>query len=177
MLVHRYWTGPGLPPCVSATSAVHASQYGALRDWTDETLPPRIKRAVDRVEDYVPEAHRPRHRANVARLLLLQEFGGLWVDHDLIIISLPSAEMPWTAWSGSRICSAVLAFEKGDSRLALALENVTPSDSSVTASGEGMLTDVWGGERIPYYRLPFNRDGSKDRAGTPWAVHLWSTGC
>jgi len=175
--IHRYWTGDAPLPCISALGAQYAAPFAVIRDWTDETLPPDIKDAIDAVTDYVPEEQRARHRGNVARLHLLRRFGGLWLDHDVILLSIPSQQAPWTAWAGSSLCSAIMCFDPDDLRLGKAISAIAPAESSIDASGERMLSRLWASApEITYHHLAYDRDGVRNPMARVWAIHDWNTG-
>jgi hypothetical protein len=176
-VIHRYWTGDAPAPCISVLGAQYAAPFAVIRDWTDDTLPDDIKTAVDKVTDYVPEDQRARHRGNVVRLHLLRRFGGLWLDHDVILLSIPSQQAPWLAWAGSSLCSAIMCFDPGDRRLDKAISSIAPAESSVDASGERMLSRLWlGDEGITYHHLAYDRDGVRNPHAHLWAIHDWNTG-
>lgn len=177
MQIHRYWTGDASKPDMSAFARGLASQFGTVTDWTDDILPSDVASAVDKRMDYVPDTglYRARHRSNLVRLRLLHQFGGLWLDHDVLLLDLPKPDGPWIAMSNRMTCSAAMRFEAGDDRLEKAWDKMTPGNSPRTSSGEWFLHHVWGDE-VKRIELPFDVWGVRQPYADQWAIHFWYSG-
>jgi hypothetical protein len=177
MMIHRYWTGDAPLQSFSEYTKKVASRLGDVTDWTDETLPEHIRELADQHENDVPN-NRPRQRANVVRLALLHEFGGVWIDHDVLFFRDPSIGVRglWAASSNGRLCSAVIGSDAGDPLLSSALSMLKPADSTPEASGELLLGGLWAYKVHTYPFLLDYNGGIGDQSPKPWAIHLWSTG-
>lgn len=145
-----------------------------VKDWSDRTLPADVVAWLDRHDDDCHPDDQLRHRANLARLWLLNEHGGWWVDHDVILTArLDTLPYPMAAAHGT-LCSCVLGLPKQHPTLTAALEVVDanePSDRrSPVVSGEALLNRL----RTPDVRLlPLAYDASGRSLGGTWAVHLY----
>lgn len=173
-MIHRYWTGPKNLPVVSNAAYVMASQFGIVTDWTDNMLPDYTRSIIDKYETYVPENVRTKQRANIARLGLLYEFGGLWIDHDVLLMDVPDAGPLWAAHDGRGLCSCVIYAEPESDRIWEAINSIRHSGTARYSSGEEMLADIW--TDVPTVSLPYAMDGSTIEGAEPWAIHLWATG-
>lgn len=173
--VHRYWTGTRRQPSISGFAKRCAERNGSLHDWTDATLPVDIREHLDELTPLAPPFARNTHRANVVRLLLLQKFGGVWLDHDAIIIDMPDRSSAWSAWAGGRVASSIMYFPSGHPLLQIAIDGIRSDKSAVRASGEIMLTREWADQDMTYHPLPFDASGRRDDNALPWAVHVWNS--
>jgi hypothetical protein len=173
--IHRYWTGDAPLPTSSGFAGRTVRVHGVLRDWTDDTLPIDIREQMEVKASLVPEKARVKHRSNVVRLLLLQRFGGVWLDHDAIIIDMPDRREAWAAWAGERVASSIMYFPSKHPSLQVALDNIRPDTAAVKSSGEIMLTRVWTEHHLTYHPLPLDAAGRRDKDALPWAVHTWNS--
>ena len=171
--VHRYWTGTAPVPAISAAATPYLSKLGFLTDWTDDTLPPDIKAAVDAADGGVPRFEHSIQRRNVARLHLLRTFGGLWVEHDVLVLYLPGDDAPWSAWAGTSICPDVLRCDADEPLLTSAINAIAPAESATKSSGAAMLGHVWGSTNMRYQRLPYDSAQRFDPTAKNWAIHTW----
>lgn len=177
LTVHRYWTGLRRVPSVSPYARRVALGLGLdVQDWDDATLPRAVREQVDALSGCVPDRWAPRHRANVARLALLHEHGGIWLDHDAMLLRVPDWQPGWVAWANGRYCTALMGFEAGDPRLALALAGVHEAPTTPEASGERMLAGAWADQGVHRVPLPFGWYGEPETGADLWAVHCWASG-
>lgn len=188
--IHRYWEGPPdeLEHWTRRTvAAMHPA--ARLRMWTPHHLPADVKRRLDDLApagpEGAPDVPGRRHRSNIARYLLLQQSGGLWLDADVIpLADLTASDKPWTAALGSRRENSVLWFPRPEHPLLAAmLTAIADADPALPVperSGSRLLNVI--GMNFPTVLheprvLPFDAAGDRttvnDRA--PLAVHLWST--
>jgi mannosyltransferase OCH1-like enzyme len=149
-----------------------ADKLGDFIDWTDETLPDEILAEMAKHEKKVPYKYWKLQRGNVARLCLLRQFGGVWIDHDVILLRHPDHTRSWMARDGAYACSAVVCFpQAGDPLLDLALDSITEKYTARDSSGEAMLHTIW--PDLPRVPFTFGYEGSEENE--PWAVHLWGS--
>lgn len=178
MILHRYWHGNDNPPAEPWLHQVLTNLHPDLqvRDWTDRDLPPALasRLAVD------PLGADPRHRANVARWWLLDAYGGVWLDHDVI----PLRPLPQGAWTAAldttrTACAVRLPQGHGLPRAMLDAIDATPRDAASTTvdtSGDHLLQRVAAGwPAVDTLPLPFDALGHPIPGIASWAVHLWTT--
>src|SRR4051794_38868686 len=104
--IHRYWDGPPQAEHQWTARVVTSLHPGAaLTDWTPEGLPPDVR--------VLTGSGDVRHDANMVRYALLSQFGGLWLDHDVIPLrSLLGSARCWTAGVGQCHEGSVMWFPK-----------------------------------------------------------------
>lgn len=179
VIIHRYWTDSQIAkPETSALACKVASSFGHVLEWTDKSLPPRIVGMVDEKMSMVRSGNPlvlAKHRANMVRLLLLHDRGGIWIDHDVFLLSIPDVAPPWIAVSTDGYCSAAMRFNVGDNRLLAAFHTIAPAPSARECSGELHLAKRWRNSGINTVPFPFNANGEPvdPSAGPAWAVHTW----
>jgi hypothetical protein len=171
--IHRYWTGDSPKPSSSVLAGRIANGFGELNDWTDATLPVPILDIIDEHINDVPADQQNRHKSNIARYALLLYFGGIWMDHDVVLMSVPARGIPWVASSNGYIVSSIMSFPAGDRHLSKALESLREGDTSYQASGGGMLEEIW--TDVHRFTLPWSYEGVRDRQSQPWALHFWAS--
>jgi len=176
--VHRFWTGPSLPGQGWATAVVQRAHPDAeVAGWTLETLPADLLSLLDPGDD-------PRHLSNVVRYWLLHEYGGLWLDHDVIPLrDLTGARQPWTASLRGRREGAVMWFPAPGHQMlaelvAVAALGTSPSAPSPLRSGAAVLHRV--GLRYPDVAyeprvLPIDARGCPTGVAEVWALSRWQT--
>lgn len=170
--IHRYWTGGAAKPASSVLAGRIAANFGEVIDWTEADIPEPITAIVDAHIDDVPEDQRIRHSSNIIRYGLLAFYGGIWMDHDVVLMSLP-ARGAWVASSNGFIVSSVMSFPAGDPHPQMALESLRVGDTSYQASGGGVLQEIWTDVRkVP---LPWSYEGVRERSAQPWALHFWGS--
>lgn len=175
-MIHRYWTGQGHG---RPWTGMLARGFGMqVVDWDDTTVPADILAFADARADLVIDKDRLRHRSNIVRLLLLQRHGGVYIDHDVILLRPLNVldPEPWAAAHGS-LCSCVLSFPKDHPWLAQAIERLPETGEGLTsreASGEHFLARQW--PRITRRALPFDTRGQRVPNSALWAVHLFDGG-
>jgi hypothetical protein len=169
-VIHRFWDGPGEPPYKNFTGLLTRRE---VTDWTMDTLPVAIKTQVEELDHLAPEGRLERHRSNIARVLLLIEFGGVWIDYDVLLLKpLPDQPVAFTAGVGGEVCSCVMSFPKGDRRLRQVMEGLKARTETLTTLDSVLAPAV--NSSVWVRDLPFDSNGN--RAGLDmWAVHLWGT--
>lgn len=172
-MIHRYWTGdPVSEWSGKAIRSLHADVE--VRDWTDDTLPRALVEWLDQHNDDVIAGDRLRHRANLVRYWLLNEYGGWWVDHDVVLLErLNSLPYPMAA-AHHTLCTCVLGLPAGHVMLTEALRRINearPSQGrSMDVSGERFLDRL----RTPDVTLlPLAYDSLGGHLGGTWAVHFY----
>ena len=176
--IHRFWRGPAHPMTAFTRAAIESSCPGAvLTDWDDESLAAEDLLLAENLAD-----DDPRHVANVARYALLHRYGGLWLDHDVVVLAdLTTARSPWTAGWGRAREGCAMWFPNSGHPLALQLFGAAvsaPAGPSVARSGADVLTKY--GARHPDVHVnesvvPLDATGARRGSRTPTAVHLWAT--
>lgn len=172
-MIHRYWTGPTLPPLYARQFKKMAEAHDEVRDWTDADLPPDMIRFADEHFDLVPDTGwlRAKHRSNMIRLLLLQRFGGTWIDHDVALLQLPAGEFI-SGYDADTPCSAVISLPMHHPLLDEALAAIAPARLCMEAAGERMLARTWGA-RIAVRPFPHTMEGELLPGIDHWAIHLF----
>lgn len=177
-IVHRYWNGPADPPGGKWLDGVIRGMSLQVHDWTDAQLDDDVLALLDRLGERVPEDQRPRQRANVLRWVLLQRFGGIWMDHDVIpLIDLNRLPETMIAAHGTP-CTCVIAMQANDTwandMLQTIEDNTAPADSSAISSGERLLT-AHIPPRVERWQLLYGPNGQRLPGSRPWAVHLFNS--
>lgn len=178
-MIHRYWTGPA-PATEPWVGWVVRGLHADVRDWSDATLPAELHRFLDQMGGRVRAQDTLRHRANIVRLWLLREFGGVWLDHDVVPLRrLDDDERPFAAAHGGTLCNCAMGFDQGDPLLTDALDLIGAAPRSRDAlspvvSGELLLGDLWS-RRVEWRQLPFDALGRATRGAEPWALHLFAS--
>lgn len=172
MIVHRFWWGPNRD--LSWSRSVIESVLGySVNDWTPETLPAGAR--------WVLESKYPRAASNRLRYWLLDTFGGLWMDHDVIPLK-PFPTDVWTAALGQDREGSVLSFPDAHhpmmEELLRAVRAAPAHASPAQLTGARVLTLV--GKRYSDVRLeprvlPFDALGRPTGVTDPLAIHLWET--
>jgi hypothetical protein len=174
--VHRFWVGPARPLHEWITAAVRRA-HSHVVDWSWLSLPPMLADLLDPDDD-------PRHLSNVARYWLLHEYGGLYLDMDVIplrdlTVVSPS---PWTAALHGRREGCVMWFPQPyHPMLAEAMDRAlaaSRSQPSPYRSGSHVLERV--GASHPHVALeprviPLDALGWRTPASEVWAVKQWET--
>lgn len=178
--IHRYWEGePSTVADLIGMAVRNMHPESQVKDWTPgevADIPVDVSqvRPVDEV----------RHRSNIIRYWLLHEYGGLWLDSDVVPLDNLFGSVPhqiWTAELRGRREGCALRFPAGHPFLAEALASIAaagPSDLvSADVSGARLLDrcDGDGVGREPRV-IPVDAVGVLVPSGTPAiAVHLWQT--
>lgn len=185
---HRYWTGIERPPMEPWLHHVVAGLHPNPVEWTDETLPDHIRQLADETAANALEEDRLRHRANVVRWALLAEYGGTWLDHDVIPLRrlvYPEARLAAVGGPGGQhgtwVRSSCIVYLPGPQHpLALwmtaAHRNPQPSPQTAPyASGDRLLATAPGVRRMPVIPLPYASDGKRMVGAHFDAVTTWAT--
>lgn len=188
-MIHRYWDDPDTTPAHSAwTTKVITNLHPEheLHDWTRDDLPDKLLTLLDELDVNVRHEDIPRHHANIVRWWLLREYGGIWLDHDILPLrNLSSPTRDYTAAVGNERVSCVLSFVRSDlvnkifDTICNNARNCPPDSTSMEASGDRVLNrflnpSIWARQ------LPFRSDGKVNKGlgpdiGEPWAVHFFHT--
>lgn len=155
-MIHRYWDtdeDPGLCP---------ADLWGDVSDWTRSTVPFDLPEALQ---------DGARHRSNLARYLLLAQFGGVYVDHDAWLqqpFDVPS--QPWVATYRGVPCGALCGGIGDVWSDAHRIGSLAAEIPAPDRSGAGLLADLLYRGRL--VAVP----GVLIREGEPGPVaHRWAT--
>lgn len=188
LLIHRYWTEgssgarPPMEPWLGhVIEGLHPGC--ALNDWSDESL------AVFGLEPYVPKTvphddarQLTRHRANCVRWFLLEKFGGMWLDCDVIPLEPLPTDVAWTSgYLGGHHMTTALHFP--EPHHAVAREMVArisgsgPQPTSAAASGDELLNRVVRQVPADLEKVSFRYDRT-GRLRDPNAalIHAYQTG-
>jgi hypothetical protein len=178
--IHRYWEGePSSVAELIGMAVRNMHPESIVKEWTvDEVADIPVDVSQVRPVDEV------RHRSNIIRYWLLHEYGGLWLDSDVVPLDNLFGSVPheiWTAELRGRREGCALAFPAGHPFLAEALASIAaagPSDLvSADVSGARLL-DRCNGDgvgREPRV-IPVDALGRHVPSGAPAiAVHLWQT--
>lgn len=101
MTIHRFWTSDSPPPYPILDKYVSLS-YDA-RDWTFDNLPLDIRDIINMSTKYLTDSQDAvRHCSNVARLYILFNHGGIYIDHDILpLVNLEQITQPFVGSSGA----------------------------------------------------------------------------
>jgi Glycosyltransferase sugar-binding region containing DXD motif len=142
-----------------------------LVEWNDEML----DWVVWTDTCYGDARQQARHRANIARYQILSRYGGIWLDHDIVVLrSLPPE--PWVASWGEGPLTGALAFDAGHPLPALMTEMQMKLKRHYTSleSGDRLIAKALGSMTKPVRQIPvmYDRQGRQVDAGAP-LLHLW----
>lgn len=143
MLIHRYWQGSP-PPFDYASEIERFNPDCTLINWTRDSIPGWILDAIDQTKQFVIEKRQHHHAANLARLGLLWEFGGQWVDYDIKPLArFPRVGAATASHANGTICNCWLSFPRKHPFLGKvigeALDFHTKNSLAVRASGERLM--------------------------------------
>ncbi len=181
-MIHRLWLGATTPEMAWTTKTLR--QLNPEVEVIEHRWPPdeAVKLAQATAHLVLPDSHnQARHVANIARLVLLRDFGGWWVDYDLIPL-VPFAELPVNATAEHRTglrCNCWMSFEADHPALHAALDHIALTASgdylsqSNRISGEWMLSDIWGDD-VERLRMTIDSDGMINPEALHWGVHVCS---
>jgi Glycosyltransferase sugar-binding region containing DXD motif len=162
MYVHRYWSGPAeLPESSALAAAIIKKNFprAYLLDWTDSRLPNTILMEVEKRIRFVPAYDRVIHRANLVRLLLLEEFGGAWIDHDFILMR-PPRELEIAAHPNGSYCPCYMSFPAEHPEIVKAIATIEPAPNATYSSGSRHLNKVLDPSLVKTV-LPFGHTGEE----------------
>lgn len=177
-MIHRFWMGPPPPHAEWVKRMIETHMPGEeLKDWNLVNVPAEVDLACDlRVEP----GDQPRHLANLVKWWALAEYGGVWLDHDVIPLKdLREAEPYTAAIPGPVRVACVVNLPEPGSRMALTrLEDMktrthssrrTPWVSGDYALNSGDYPEVG------YRFLPYDALGRRIQNTPLWVMHLWET--
>ncbi len=185
LLIHRYWEGDPHPmsPWIDNVIRTQHPMHG-LKNWTSDTMPWPDAPEVEQESSAL-------HRSNLTRYKALFDFGGLWLDNDVIPLTnlMELHEGPWVAaireGSGRHVANGSCMFfpESGHPLLAELLRaGLTPCQQPVRSglqSGGKVLNALIGAHpdvSMETRALPFDAQGRRQHPlDDPVAVHLWSS--
>jgi len=181
-MLHRYWTGASLPDTEPWVGWVIEKMHPdlMLHDWTDDHLSDEIVGWLDGAAVQVKEEDRPRHRANMVRWWLLREYGGIWLDYDIIPLAPLPVDRRMCATPGSLPSSCVIGLPAPNDPLAdkmlTAIQGAGPQSDrpSVEVSGDKQLMRVAQHEGLHLLPMRFGLHGDVANATSP-LLHLWRT--
>lgn len=136
----QYWNGGDPPPPLTPAGKV----------WGYSNLPEWIRMTIDISRGNVIPSRVYQHEANVARVGLLYEFGGVWLDHDMEVHgAIPEGVFVGRHENGTP-CNCVMSFPSRHPLLARLLEIIlrpirghwsgpTPPRPATEISGEVLL--------------------------------------
>jgi inositol phosphorylceramide mannosyltransferase catalytic subunit len=192
---HRVWVGGHMPSDLSRLGESWLAQNPGweLRTWTDENLPPlRNQRIYDDAHRLVESRLLGRMRSNIARLEILEQFGGVYVDCDFEALApIPSRYLSAGCFVGREtpefVNNGIIGAVAGHpyiSRLIDAIpdsvatqpgkpSNVTTGPHLLTAHLSDDVTVVPSSEVYPYPWQDAYRERQVSTDGA-WAHHLWA---
>lgn len=117
-----------------------------------------------------------RQAANVTRVWMLHDHGGLWLDNDVVPLRrLTGAPAPWVAECAGRLEGCAMWFPAPGHRfLRILMGLVEAAPHSLLARHlhhARQLEPIAGEVRV----LPFDAHGAPTGVTDPWAVHTWAT--
>lgn len=174
-MIHRYHTGPPMDVAYFISGAVR-DLHDEVVDWTDETLPDGVRSELDELGGMVPEQDLPRHRANIVRWWLLDEYGGTWLDHDVLPLRRLDRGPDVTGAIGSMRCSCVVrltAHHDLARRMLDEIRQAPEGDSAPAVSGDHLLTRLCPTD-MGKLHMPHTAVG-RLRLTPTWGIHLWAT--
>jgi|TARA_B100001971_G_scaffold208533_1_gene230506 mannosyltransferase OCH1-like enzyme len=136
-VIHIIWIGDVPFPRFCNRSYEHHNPGWAVKVWTDDNIPKLYNQEI-----YDKVTH-PAYKADIARLEILYEYGGLYVDADTVCLKpldLPSAPFTSTGNYGNH-CMSVIGFEAGDTLMGDVvhdlMDNVEKTEENNTHSMAG----------------------------------------
>lgn len=176
MTVHRFWHSDAPLPYPVVDNYV-ARSYHTI-DWTFDNLPFDIQDLAVRSAEFVG-ADILRHYSNVARLYVLLEHGGIYLDHDIIpLTNLEYLPRPFVGSYGgihAPIWPGVMGFPPEHPMLEAALDrigDVTEPGNALSVSGFHILRAVLTPD-VSFHSLSCDATGLP-LPGPPFAFHLGS---
>lgn len=173
--IHRFWTGP----------------ENDLFLWTEQTLKslhPGVKIKTWTSGEYdvelgqVQTSDMVRHESNVIRYKALYDFGGIWLDHDVVpLCNLFNETQPnTTAGYGRQREGCFLRFDKGNTELKSLIDTIETEPlnefgKSTHVSGAKALSRINEKVLIEPRVIPIDSFGNWIGKDKPIAVHLWAT--
>lgn len=178
MTIHRWWQGDPSPhePWLKLVIE-NLNPHFEVIDHSD--TPTGLK------TDQVAPGDLLRHTSNLARYQILNQYGGIWIDHDVI----PLRALDELTQYGPSIASingspvgCFMAFPPGHPLLVEAISRVEAAPASslkaYQVSGGDLLADICRHNRDVRFETrltPFRSDGTVVGVDSPLAVHLWSS--
>lgn len=174
--IHRYWTGPAHPGQAWLDNVLRRmAPRWSLREWQGTEM----EAWAAGFDAQVRASDVPRHRANLIRYRALLELGGVWLDHDMLLLAPLDVRGLETAVMGNQRVGCYMAGTAGWPELQGLLDEVLsqpPSNRPAPhVSGVHRLTHhLQAAGRRPDM-CPHNLDG-KRLSPVVSAVHLFWTG-
>jgi len=123
-IFHWFWDGPPCPPEYLAAAArwLELHPGWGLERWDDarfqrEAMSSRTSRFYREKDRYSPRSNLWQWRTNLARLEILERFGGVWVDADLVPLRSIEPLMSYPAFAAREsprwVNNAFLGFPPG----------------------------------------------------------------
>lgn len=175
-VVWRYWEGDKPPTFDWIRSTVRSMNKSVeIRDPLSALKTLGSYNEIERLASLLDD---PRHRSNVYRAFVLLNFGGLWLDCDIIpLVDLTMISRPFISAHKGKVEGSVMSFGPSDPDIMnlcsqIAVESKR-NDNPVDASGARVLQmAIKRAKKIDV----FSHDARGDRAAErPLVVHLWET--
>ena len=173
-VIHIIWIGDALFPQFCKDSYEYHNPDWAVNVWTDDNMPKLYNQEI-----YDKVTH-PAYKADIARLEILYEYGGLYVDADTVCLKpLKLPRTPFTSTgNGGNHCMAVLGFKARDTLMGDVVyglkDNVKKAKANNTHSmaGTKYVRPYW--EKVK--KIPKEVIGSvRDMNSKMQIMHLYTT--
>lgn len=174
-IIHRFWRGPTNDLFLWTEQTLRSLHPGVeIKTWTSGDYQVKLGQVQD--SDII------RHESNVVRYKALYDFGGIWLDHDVIPLCnlFEATQSNTTAGFGRQREGCFLRFDKGNDDLKSLIDTISlkPENSfgkSVIVSGAKALSRISDRVNIEPRVIPIDSYGNWIGLDYPIAVHLWDT--
>lgn len=178
MTVHRFWWGEA--PLPHPIIDRYVSSLFQTLDWSFDNLPYDVQELAGTTGEHVDPSDLPRHYANVARIFILLEHGGVYLDHDIIpLTNFDHLPLPFIGSYGGvhrAVWPGVMGFPAHHPMLVAArdsLRDVGARRGLLDVSGSNLLADLLTDD-VTLRPLACDATG-QPLVGEPFAFHVGNT--
>lgn len=177
-MIHRFWCGDNPTPYPIIDRYVE-SMFPTV-DWTLDTIPSYAHDLISSTSHLVSDEDFNRHAANIARLAILHENGGVYLDHDIIplcdIVNLPRPFIGSYGGVHTMVANGVMGFDAGHELLKFCLDAIPDSRPGPVpqVSGSWLIADHFTAD-VTLINMACDMAG-QPLPGEPFAFHVGKSG-